>query len=343
VSAQPIAPDPTIRDSAPNTGTSGRGTLAAVPGQSTVDAQVADAGAAAPLAEAGQRTCDGHHHTAGSALSATLGQAGYDQLGVLAASFADAMATRIQIGNRLGSGTVPPDVVAAVLARQQDTEKLLGKAMRQAFRRVAPDVYAWQQSMPGVGEHLVARLLGAIGHPVIATPHHWQEPDHTPVDSRTERVGSCQDHRDGTGRTGIDALPPGAGPSRILVADPPFIRNVAKLWAYCGHGDPARRRRRGMSADEGAELGSPQAKMLVRLIASKAVMEPGRHVSALFAGEQHPAEALRPYRRLYEEARLKYRGREDWSEKRRENAALRLVGKRMLRDLWLAARPGIEA
>lgn len=42
--------------------------------------------------------------------------------------------------------------------------------------------------------------------------------------------------------------------------DPAERPNVAKLWAYCGLGDPARKRRRGMTGEEALALGNPDAK-----------------------------------------------------------------------------------
>src|SRR5205085_7998418 len=112
---------------------------------------------------------------------------------------------------------------------------------RRSFRATAPRLYKWSKDTPGVGEHLLARLLGAVGHPCVATPHHWE----------------------------------GEGSERVLVADEPFVRNVAKLWAYCGHGDPTRRRKTGMSAEDAASLGNPKAKMLAHLMAETAMKQTG--------------------------------------------------------------------
>jgi hypothetical protein len=120
---------------------------------------------------------------------------------------------------------------------------MVGLAMRRSFRRAAPEVVAWLKTdaTVGIGEHLLARLLGTIGHPVLAQPHHWE----------------------------------GEGADRVLVDDEPFKRNVAKLWAYCGVGDPARKRRVGMTAEDATALGNPRAKMLVRLIAEGCIKQVG--------------------------------------------------------------------
>jgi len=50
------------------------------------------------------------------------------------------------------------------------------------------------------------------------------------------------------------------------------------------------------------------------------------------------------YRKLYDEGRKKYKKREDWTDMRRHNAALRLMSKRFLAHLWLEwrAAEGLE-
>lgn len=230
---------------------------------------------------------------------------GFDELRVLAESFQDAQDVRIRIENRLRSGTIPPDLAKSILEEQRRVENMIDKAMRKAFRRVAPDVYQWVKDTPGLGDKLMARLLGTIGHPVIATPHHWE----------------------------------GEGSKRKLVADPPFMRNVAKLWAYCGHGDPARKRRKGMTVDDAFALGNPQAKKLVYLIAQRAMMCTGTPAGHPCTDARHCGARRRsPYRDSYDMARAKYADR-GWTLGHQQAAALRLVGKEILRDLWVVSHP----
>lgn len=224
-----------------------------------------------------------------SSLGGPPGPGPFDELRTLAESFEDAQKARIAIENRLRSGTVPAGPVADALDSLEHAEKKLGLAMRQNFRRTAPAVSAWVNETPGVGEHLTARLLGAIGDPLIATPHRWE----------------------------------GEGEDRILVAGEPFVRNLAKLWAYCGHGDPNRRRRKGMTAEDAFALGNPRAKMIVHLLAESAMKVTGA------AGRRRS-----PYRDVYDVGRARYEEREDWTDGHRHAAALRLVGKEILRDLW---------
>lgn len=236
--------------------------------------------------------------------------AGFDELRILAESFADAQDVRIRIENRLRSGTIPPDLAKSILNEQRRVEHMIGLAMRRQFRRCAPDIHAWVKDTPGIGEHLMARLIGTIGHPVIATPHHWE----------------------------------GEGADRVLVADPPFLRNVAKLWAYCGHGDPGRRKAKGMTADQAFALGSPKAKMLVHLLAESAMKCVGSGPTTdqnSPAAQRSRVRRRSPYRDTYEAARARYADRPDWTPGHQHNAALRLVGKEILRDLWRAAHPAI--
>jgi hypothetical protein len=101
------------------------------------------------------------------------------------------------------------------------------------------------------------------------------------------------------------------------VGDPADRPNPAKLWAYCGHGDPARKRRKGMTQQDALALGNPRAKRQVWLIST----------SMLKSGN----------REHYDHARAKYAER-DWTDGHRHAAALRYVGKQFLKDLWCAAR-----
>jgi hypothetical protein len=106
--------------------------------------------------------------------------------------------------------------------------------------------------------------------------------------------------------------------ARLLAAigDPAERPNVAKLWQYCGHGDPARSHcRRGQPVEH-----SPTAKMRTRLIAESCIKQ-----------------AHSPYRAVYDQARAAWAARET-TDLHKHNHALRLVGKAVLRDLWIGAR-----
>lgn len=247
----------------------------------------------------------------------------WHELRVFAELYADVQQTRIACANRAERGGLDPMVLASQLAGLKDSEHQLGLALVRCYRRVVPaPIREWQKATPGIGEHLLARLLGAIGDPRWATPYHWESPD------------------------GAGSIPESISdaPRRVLVADPPFERNVAKLWAYCGHGDPTRRRRKGMTAEDGAALGNPRAKMLVHLLAEAAMKCVGSDAQspAEPSVNPRPSRARSPYRDAYEQGRVTYVDRLDddgkpWTPAHQHAAALRLVGKEILRDLWLAA------
>lgn len=184
---------------------------------------------------------------------------GYAELRIWAESYADAQDHRIRLFNRLGlkadgtptkAGTaVDLDSFGHIVDPVLASEKHIKRMLRNTYRRVAPPgVIAWQESTFGIGEHLLARLLGALGHPRIATPYHWE----------------------------------GEGSARTLVADEVFERTVRQLWTYCGHG-AALRRRKGMTAEEAFALGSPLCKMLTHLLAEASIkcrVEPNLRATA---------------------------------------------------------------
>ncbi len=101
-------------------------------------------------------------------------------------------------------------------------------------------------------------------------------------------------------------------------------RTVSQLWAYCGlhtipgkDGDEAPKLQRGIRANW-----SNEARMRVYLIAQKCIMQRGTE-----------------YRELYENRRARTEwSHTDWSAGHSHNDALRLVSKRILRDLWRAAK-----
>lgn len=230
--------------------------------------------------------------------------AAFDTLRLWAESYEDAQSARISCENRMLRGNVQPEDFALQLDAIKIGEMVCKKAMKGAYRKAAPKgVIAWQKGATGVGEHLLARLLGVVGHPVIATPYHWE----------------------------------GEGSQRELIADLPFERTVSQLWSYCGTGDAARKRAKGMSANDAMALGSPRAKMLVHLIAEGCIKAGVRKIEGV---EGSPSTATRTaiseYGKVYLERRDKTAGREDWTDGHRHNDALRIVGKRVLRDLWVA-------
>ena len=236
----------------------------------------------------------------------TVEWAAFDQLRVYAECLADAMEHRKAVANRLRSGTVDEAISIGLLENLESTEKLLRKGLRGSLRKAAPEIVAWIKSdaAKGIGEETVARLIGVVGHPLIARPHHWE----------------------------------GEGDKRKLVADPEYKRSVSQLWSYCGHGDPTRRRRKGMSVEEAFGLGSPRAKTLVYLCAESAVKAGLRKLEgadATFTPDSR--EAVSGYGQVYLDRRIHTWERDDWTPGHKHADALRIVGKRILRDLWIAA------
>jgi hypothetical protein len=219
----------------------------------------------------------------------------------MAETFSDLQRARISVGNRLGSSQVDQEMTAPILERAQLAEDGAALVMRRTFRGAVPHIAAWVKATKGLGEHLMARLIGAIGDPAIASPMRWtEEPPEDHV---------CDPKRCGEGRH--------------LVSLPSYRRTVSQLWSYCGHGDPTRKRRKGMTQEEACAGGSPHAKMIVHLMAECCMKC-----------------ADSPYRAIYDMARITYQSREGWSLGHQHNAALRKVGKEILRDLWVISQNG---
>tara|TARA_Y100001949_G_scaffold57167_1_gene48045 strand:+ start:6141 stop:7070 length:930 start_codon:yes stop_codon:yes gene_type:complete len=170
---------------------------------------------------------------------------------------------------------------------------------------------------PGLGHRdprALARFFGEIGHPVLAFPHRQIEnPNHVPGSKKPEEW------------------------KRILEAGDPFCRSVSQLWSYVGMGDPDRRHRVGMSQEEALACGAPMAKCLIFLLAKSAMMMRG-------PTEKAPNRPRSPYRDTYDIKRLDFQEKhqngdeDDWSDAHADAAALRVVAKDILRDMWCAAR-----
>src|ERR1035441_289821 len=164
----------------------------------------------------------------------------YPELRHFAELYFDVQEFRKAIDNKCRSGAIDPDALKPILFPHIDsklcgcldcTEHKLSLQMRRCMRKTVPaPILAWQKAEKGIGEHLLARLLGVVGDPRRAEPYYWQ--------------GSGKDNR-------------------ILVAAEPYDRSVSQLWSYCGHGDPTRKRHAKMDAEDALALGNPTAKMLV--------------------------------------------------------------------------------
>lgn len=119
------------------------------------------------------------------------------------------------------------------------------------------------------------------------------------------------------------------------IGDPGERDNPSMLRQYCGYGEP-RRRRKNMTKEQLLACGNPQAKKRVYLIAEAMI--------------KNRSSA---YRGVYDEGRERYADRlheadcppchakagDPWRLGHQHMAAMRLIGKAFLLDLWLAARP----
>jgi hypothetical protein len=233
---------------------------------------------------------------------------GWLELRTWAELFEDAQAARMAAKSRaLATGV--PEVYAAYVATLVRAEHECELALWATYRRVVPkSIVQWQKDTPGIGQHLLARLLGHLGDPAIATPHHWE----------------------------------GTGAKRKLVADEPYERTVSQLWQFCGHGDPNRRIHKGMTAAELAAVGNPKLKMIVHLNAEATMICVGSDRS-----RRSPFRDVYDIRRMVTADRVHAapcvrcgpKGKpalegSPWSLAHQNADALRIVGKEILRDLW---------
>jgi hypothetical protein len=246
----------------------------------------------------------------------------YAELRLFAEMFSASQKARLANEGRMRSASVDPDVIQPMLDMDKASEALQARALKKAYRKVAVrEVQEWQKAHNGIGEHLLARLLGVIGDPYIARRRFWREGD---TDAGEDK--------------------------KVLVEAAPFKRRVYNLYAYCGHGDPARKKFRGMTQKDAMALGSPEAKMLIHLLAESCMKQVKKDPD----GVMHSTSV---YRDVYDDARIHYEDRvhaadcvrcgpsgkpalagSPWSQKHKHMAALRKVGKAIIRDLWRAAR-----
>jgi hypothetical protein len=161
----------------------------------------------------------------------------YAELRMWAEAFADAQAARVAFEAKDRSGTVETEAFGPVVELFAEAEKRLENELAACYRMTVPDsVRRWQEESAGIGEHTLARLLGAVGDPRMAYPKHWE----------------------------------GTGSGRHLVEDEPHERLVSQLWQYCGHGAV---KNRDVKGDAAALMknGRPDAKKLVYLMAAAQV------------------------------------------------------------------------
>ena len=167
-----------------------------------------------------------------------------------------------------------------------------------------PSLRNLQNTEPGLGEDSFARILGHLGDPLIATPHWWE----------------------------------GTGSNRVLMQGDPYVRTVSQLWQYCGHGRPGRVSK-GASAAELAALGSPTLKMLLHLQATWCMRHKGRYRDLYVSTREAVKDKTHsvPCVRCGPSGRPAAEGT-PWPIGHQHAHALRIVGKEILRDMWLARK-----
>ncbi len=249
----------------------------------------------------------------------------YAELRMWAEAFTDAQAARVAFENRERSGTVETEAFAATVDLYKEAEERLRKEMVACYKVTVPEgIRRWQEQTAGIGDSTLARLLGITGDPRMAYPRHWE----------------------------------GTGSERHLVDDPPHPRSISQLWRYCGHGPVKNRNVKG-DAKALMANGNPDAKMLVHLMAEAQVKSNSKSGTG--------------YRHVYDAVKAKYRQRvhsapcaggfsgslyvkcktgpdgayaqagDPFQPSHIAATALRLTGKEILRDLWLAAGDELPA
>jgi hypothetical protein len=244
------------------------------------------------------------------------------ELRIMAESFEDVQKARMACNNRAKRSMVRPEFYEEQLATVEASEKALRKRLVERYRAIVPsEIREFVNISDGIGESSMARLLGLIGHPVHTIVHKWTKDGPVPIEEKDRRVSD--------------------------------------LWSYCGHGDPLRKRRKGMSQDDAFLLGSKRAKSAVWNIACSVIKQPGRswdEDGGFWKEPDYEADYVWPYREVYEEFRDRYKTRvhdsecvrcgpsgkpakpgSKWSPGHQHAAALRVVGKEVLRDLWIVS------
>jgi hypothetical protein len=223
-----------------------------------------------------------------------LASARYNELRMWAVTVQDLQRTRIKLGNRdkafasifdLGSADETP--LAPYREQIHEEERQAMAELENLYRELVPlSLYQWVEDTKGLGHPSMARLLGAIGDPLVAIP------------MRSNYV------------KGRYAKPEPDGP--------PYLRTVSSLWAYCGHGAPLHYEK-SMTQDEAKAVGNPTARRLTRVIAKGLLKTRNEDYRVTFDAAKANGIA------------------KGWKLIKAQTHAERLVGKRMLLELWIAA------
>lgn len=216
-----------------------------------------------------------------------------------------------------GTGTYPIELDQQLEAAQ-GMKNASGVILARLYRNVAPPlVRQFQRETIGLGEMWLARLIGEVGDFKVYTEAWWED---------TVEVAEAPD--------GTEYLQDEDGkntprPKRVLAIGEVRTTGVRELWAYCGHGDPERRRRRGQTQDDALASGNPLAKMIVHQMTEFALRNNG------VPDKNGKERGQTPYYDAYLAARMTAENNHpEWKPGHVYNYAVRKVGKGILKDLW---------
>lgn len=243
---------------------------------------------------------------------------------------------RIMNSNRIGAlerthGESLPHLVEIANPLNQ-AEHLAELELVRAWRKhpIAP----WAKAVRGLGEKSIARLIAEIGDPAIGTTGHW-------VTSKAEGNGDGEALDEGA-IDGTDDQSGNAPKSREWVIDGNFERTVSQLWAYCGVGDPARSRiPKGAVQSDLLKRGKPRAKKQLYLIATSMLKTGIRGGEPVSVWGEFYANARKKYSdRIHPDACAPCHAKagEPWKPGHQHMAALRLMEKELLKELWKESR-----
>jgi hypothetical protein len=227
----------------------------------------------------------------------------YWQLRTAARNYQDSHHHVTRLSNRLSAlareGLTDPalqvQLQVAKTAREESS-----KILRGIYDSTAPSaLIKFQQETAGIGDVLMAQLIGEVGDFRTYTAAWWA-PD------------------------------PAGKEKRVLeTADEETSVGVREIWAFCGHGDATRRRGKGGTQEEMLAAGSPAAKTVAHMMADFAVRLNG------VPDKNGRARSKTPYYDLYIKSKTDIKARhDDWTPLHCDNHGKRVVAKAMLKDMW---------
>lgn len=261
-----------------------------------------------------------------------------------AESVIDATKLRAAAENRALRGGAAIDAAAAdrLCAIPRMAERESRTLLQAVYEESVPTrVKEWAKGIPGLASgEVFPKLVGLIGNPRIATPYKWEVPE---------------------------------GGKRFLVADgDPYERTLHQLWQWCGCGDPEIKPAAGMTQEELLRCGRRTVIRPVLFAFSSYIARAGRTItkedSARFGMPVSQNVADSKYFKIFSDSKdygltrthaWECRNHKrppmhsdgcgtvahpewgeigsPWRPGHAEAHAHRIVGKELLRDLWIIA------